>query len=62
MVQPSYKRHCFRFTCNNGYSLIGDITTACQDDNDGDRLGVWSNPRPTCQRMLTVTKVHYDTH
>ena len=38
----------FRYTCNNGYFLDGSDTTTCQDDDDGDNEGVWSNPPPVC--------------
>ena len=34
------------YSCNTGYSLVGDSTRTCQS------TGVWSGSVPTCPRML----------
>ncbi|CAK8697520.1 unnamed protein product [Clavelina lepadiformis] len=39
------------FICDEGFALEGEIETTCLDD-DGDRLGVWSNPLPTCREIV----------
>jgi CUB/sushi domain-containing protein len=31
------------FSCNTGYTLVGDATRTCQD------TGVWSGANPVCQ-------------
>ena len=37
------------YSCNTGYSLVGDSTRICQTEGD------WSGSAPTCQGML----LHY---
>ena len=37
------------YSCNTGYSLVGDSTRTCQAEGD------WSGSPPTCQGML----LHY---
>ena len=34
------------YSCNTGYSLVGDSNRTCQ------AIGNWSGSTPTCQRML----------
>ncbi|XP_066271291.1 sushi, von Willebrand factor type A, EGF and pentraxin domain-containing protein 1-like [Branchiostoma lanceolatum] len=34
-----------RFTCNQGFRLVGDTTVTCQ------AVGTWSRPVPTCQAL-----------
>ena len=34
------------YSCNTGYTLVGDSTHTCQD------TGFWSGSEPTCQGML----------
>ena len=40
-----------RYICDDGFFLDGSSSTTCVDDNDGDRLGLWSNPPPVCVRI-----------
>ena len=37
------------YSCNMGYTLVGDSTRTCQ------ATGVWSRSAPTCQRMLLLS-------
>ncbi|CAK8692977.1 unnamed protein product [Clavelina lepadiformis] len=41
-----------RFTCNEGYSLIGSPDSHCEDDFDDDSEGRWSSLAPTCRRII----------
>ena len=38
-----------RLTCNRGFSLNGNDTRACMDDDQADTIGVWSGEMPSCQ-------------
>ena len=38
-----------RLTCNRGFSLNGNDTRACMDDDQADTIGVWSEEMPSCQ-------------
>nr|XP_039253479.1 sushi, von Willebrand factor type A, EGF and pentraxin domain-containing protein 1-like [Styela clava] len=37
-----------RFTCENGYQLLGSPTSTCVDDENGDQYGRWTSPVPRC--------------
>ena len=37
-------------TCNAGFSLVGEMTRTCMDDDQADIVGVWSGSAPTCER------------
>ena len=41
-------RHTATYSCNAGYSLVGDSTRTCQATRR------WSGSVPTCQRMLLM--------
>ena len=41
-------RHTATYSCNTGYSLVGDSTRTCRATRR------WSGSTPTCQRMLLV--------
>jgi len=45
------------FSCSEGYDLVGSASTTCQNDGDGDALGVWSNTRPFCIRKFVTTSL-----
>ena len=34
--------------CNEGFSLDGQSTRTCMDDDQADTIGVWSGEMPTC--------------
>ena len=36
-------------TCNQAFSLDGNSTRTCMDDNQADTIGVWSEQMPSCQ-------------
>ena len=36
--------------CDDGFSLVGDMTRTCMDDDQADTIGVWSGTAPTCLR------------
>ena len=40
------------YRCDVGYFLNGRESTTCQDDNDGDDDGVWSEAPPTCIQIV----------
>ena len=40
-----------RFECDRGYLLRGSTVSVCEDDGDGDDLGVWSEDAPVCIRI-----------
>ena len=42
-------------TCNEGFSLVGQFTRTCIDDDQADTMGVWSGSAPSCQGMNCVT-------
>lgn len=44
----------FSSTCNDGYFLEGQIQSVCVDDNDNDAFGEWTNPAPTCFRIVCI--------
>jgi len=48
-----------QFTCNTGFTRIGNDVTMCFDDEDEDAEGEWTSPPPTCQRKLTFLKNFY---
>ena len=35
-------------TCNEGFSLDGQSTRICMDDDQADTIGVWSGDGPSC--------------
>ena len=35
--------------CNEGFSLVGEATRTCMDDDQADTIGVWSEVAPSCQ-------------
>ena len=37
-------------SCIAGYTLVGDMTRTCEDDDQADIVGVWSGSAPTCER------------
>ena len=48
--------HTATYSCNTGYSLVGDSTRSCQ------ATGVWSGSTPTCQRMSLLMFEQYQLH
>ena len=40
------------YSCNTGYTLVGDSTRTCQ------ATGTWSGSEPTCQGMLLLIFSH----
>ena len=43
-----------RFDCNRNFFLNGDEVSVCEDDQDGDALGVWSTDAPVCEGVVCV--------
>ena len=35
-------------TCDAGFTLVGDVTRNCEEDNQADTVGVWSGSPPSC--------------
>ena len=48
MISNGNQFVCFSFTCTSGFFLNGEPTSTCEDDEDGDALGVWSSLAPVC--------------
>ena len=40
--------------CNEGFSLVGQATRTCMDDDQADTIGVWSKVAPSCQGIVTL--------
>ena len=40
------------YECSAGFALVGSSSRVCENDSDGDALGEWSQPEPTCERKL----------
>ena len=36
-------------SCAAGFSLIGDMTQTCIDDDQADNVGIWSGSAPSCE-------------
>ena len=43
------------YSCNTGYNLVGDDTRTCQ------ATGNWSGSAPTCQGVLLLSYITYQT-
>ena len=41
----------FRYSCANGYELVGSSVTTCADVGRKDGTGDWTTPMPECKRM-----------
>ena len=41
------------YSCDPGYSLVGNGTIMCEQDDQADTVGVWSDDPPTCDSELT---------
>ena len=50
-----------RLTCNRGFSLNGNDTRACMDDDQADTIGVWSGEMPSCQGGF-IQCIHIAVH
>ena len=37
-------------TCIAGFTLVGNMTRTCIDNEQADIVGVWSGSAPTCER------------
>ncbi len=55
-------------SCDNGFFLVGDDVRVCEDDDQLDTVGVWSESNATCEgklpmnRTLLVAFLHHLTH
>ena len=36
-------------TCDAGFTLVGDMTRTCEDDDQADVVGKWSDTTPSCE-------------
>ena len=45
-----------KFTCDDGYMLVGDMQRICQLD------GTWSNMVPECRKLLFILIVFFILH
>ena len=36
-------------TCGSGFSLVGDISRTCIEDDQSDTVGVWGGTAPICE-------------
>ncbi|XP_076808931.1 P-selectin-like isoform X2 [Clavelina lepadiformis] len=45
----NFLRSRCRFTCNEGFGLVGSPLTVCFDDGNDDITGIWSHRPATCQ-------------
>ena len=43
------------FTCNQAFSLDGNSTRICMDDDQADTIGVWSGQMPSCEGIHFLT-------
>ena len=43
-----YSSEC-QFFCDFGFNLLGNTTTQCLDDHDGNGFGEYTNTPPLCQ-------------
>ena len=43
------------YSCNTGYNLVGDDTRTCQ------ATGNWSGSAPTCEGVLLLSYITYQT-
>ena len=41
------------YSCNSGYSLVGDEVRTCGGDGS-NTIGVWDLSEPSCERMLAT--------
>ena len=39
--------------CNQGFTLDGQSTRTCMDDDQADTIGVWSGVVPSCRGVFT---------
>ena len=37
-------------SCDAGFTLVGDMTRTCTEDNQADIIGAWNGSPPTCER------------
>ena len=40
------------FSCSAGYSLLGNHTRVCLDDDQADTIGIWSGKSSSCERKF----------
>ena len=40
------------YSCDIGFTLIGNNTRFCVDDDRMDTIGIWSGNSPSCERKL----------
>ena len=43
-------------TCDEGFSLVGQSTRTCMDDDQADTIGVWSEAAPSCLGIVILLK------
>ena len=44
------------YSCNQGYSLVGDMTRTCTSDASSN--GDWSGNEPSCMRKHTTRSIY----
>ena len=44
------------YSCNTGYSLVGNSTQMCQAD------GLWTGSAPSCERRLLLSSINYQVY
>ena len=42
------------YTCDVGFTLTGDNTRFCMDDDQMDTIGIWNGTSPSCERKLLM--------
>jgi len=42
------------YECSAGFALVGSSSRVCENDSDGDALGEWSQPEPTCEPIICL--------
>ena len=50
------------YSCDSGYSLVGNGTIMCEQDDQADTVGVWSDDPPTCDGEFTVVVSQVSTY
>ena len=50
------------YSCDPGNSLVGNGTIMCEQDDQADTVGVWSDDPPTCDGEFTVMVSQVSTY